>query len=230
VKPSVALTAALLALAVPASASAAELGVQPDKRCYRSGEQVSLGGTGFTPGGPVDVSVDGTPLTGSPATADATGSITGELTVGQRTGQKRKTYTATDRTNPALTASETLLVSALRVSVRPRSGVAGRRVKIVARGFTTGKRLYAHIVRRGTRRNVQIARLKGACRKATARKRLFGPNTPSGRYRVQFDTRRRYSASTRVYIRFNVDIFPSARGATAGAEAAAASARWTRVG
>jgi hypothetical protein len=225
VKPFVALTAALLALAVPATASAAELGVQPAKKCYRSGEQVLLGGTGFTAGGLVDVSVDGAALQGSPATADATGSIGGELTLGQRTGQKRKTYTATDRTNPALTASDTLLVSALSVNVKPRSGAPGRRLKIGARGFTTGKRLYAHIVRKGKRRTVGIGRLKGACRKATARKRLFASSTPSGTYRVQFDTRRRYRASTKVRVRFNVNIFRVARPATASA----ASVRWTRV-
>src|SRR4029450_11916712 len=46
---SLAVAAGMVVLALPPAASAAELPVSPEKRCYRSNEAVNLLGTGFTP-------------------------------------------------------------------------------------------------------------------------------------------------------------------------------------
>src|SRR5215212_2162935 len=59
---SLAVVAGLVALAAPASTSAALLTVTPQKRCYSSGEAVNLLGTGFSPLGSATVTRDGTTL------------------------------------------------------------------------------------------------------------------------------------------------------------------------
>ena len=62
----------------------------------------------------------------------------------------------------------------------------------LARGFTTGPTLWAHVVRGNTRRNVKLGAVKGACGGLKARKRLLPRNAPVGVYTLQFDTFRRY--------------------------------------
>jgi hypothetical protein len=91
------------------------------------------------------------------------------------------------------------------VRVTPRNGPPSRRLRIRARGFRGGSTLWAH-VRRVKRpgggpvraRTVRIGRLRGPCWTANTRKRLFRRGTPAGRYRVQFDTFRRYKPNREV--------------------------------
>ena len=203
------------ALVLPAAASAAAVAVLPTKPCYRSGETLLIGGTQYTPNASVRITSDGA-FIGS-VTTNESGAFQGTLRVGQRSGERTKNYTGTDLSNPANVASTALRVSALDVNVRPRSGRPGRRVRVRARGFTTGNRLYAHIVRGRYRRNVRVGRLKGACRTLSARSRIFRRGTRPGRYTVQFDTRRRYSRRTAVRIRYSVVIFRRLRASAAGA-------------
>ena len=189
---------AAAALAAPAAADAALLGAAPQKDCYRAGERVTLTGSAYTPNQGVAIASDGQPLGNS--IADAAGNFAGTLRVGVPSGEKVKTYTATDQANTANTASVQLRVSALTVNLRPKRGKPSRRFRIGARGFTTGKTLYAHVVRKGFRRNIRIGRLKGPCHKVSARRRLFPPGIATGLYRVQFDSKRRYSKSTKVKV------------------------------
>jgi hypothetical protein len=212
---------ALAMLAAPAAAHAATLTAAPLKPCYRAGEQVALGGSGYTPNGSVQINSDGR-VAGS-ATADPAGSFGGALQVGVPSGERLKTYSAVDTGNPAITASLQLRVSRLMVTVRPQTGRPDRPRRIGARGFTTGTTLYAHIVRGSRyRRTVRIGRLKGACHKLSARKRVFSRRTSSGVYTVQFDTRRRYSSKTAVRYRFSVPVFRTAASHVAAAQS------WTR--
>jgi hypothetical protein len=190
--------ATAVALAAPAAANAAALTASPLKSCYRAGERLTLGGSGYTPNQGVAIASDVQPLGRS--IADPGGNFSGTLRVAVPSGEKVKTYSATDESNPANTAAVQLRVSALTVNLRPRSGRPSRRFRIGARGFTTGKVLYAHIVRKGFRRNVRIGRLRGRCHKVSARKRLFGRNIATGFYRVQFDGKRRYSRKTKVKV------------------------------
>lgn len=216
-----ALPIACLALAAPAASSAATLSVSPMKACYRSGESFTMSGTGFTPSAPVNVAANNATLNGSPLNADAAGSIASSLTLGQAKGQQRKTLVATDATNPALTASVPLLVSAVSVGVKPNNGAAGRLVRVSARGFTTGKTLYAHISKKGkSTANFKITKLKGDCRKGSAKKKLFASNTPSGTYKVQFDTKRKRSSKTEVKSIYTVTIFPMVKSGRASAASA----------
>jgi hypothetical protein len=203
--------ALVLAAAVPAQA--ATLSVSGSKRCYRAGDALIVSGSGFTPGGPVNF-VLGTQDLGS-LTADTAGNVSSTLSIGANSfrGVDTRTLTATDATNPANVATAQFLGAALGVRVRPKNGAAGRKLRINASGFTTGKRLFAHVMRKRYRRNVFIGKLKGPCRTLKVRRRVLAATTPSGVYTVQFDTRRRYSKKTKVWVRFTVTVTSSFRGA-----------------
>lgn len=204
-----ALPLAALALAAPASAQAATLAVSPQKACYRSGETVGLTGAGFTPDGQSNISVTSGGSQIGTLSTDSTGAFSGSLTVALARGERVKTYAATDQLNPELTASRRLRVSALDVNVFPLSGTPGRLLRIGARGFTTGRTLWAHVKRRGGRRarNLRVGRLRGACRRIRTHRQIFREGTAPGAYLVQFDTRRRFSRRTRVRRRFTVQVF-----------------------
>jgi hypothetical protein len=196
--------AVVLSLAAPAGASAASLVVSPQKDCYSSGESVNLLGSAFSPLGSVSITRDGDPV-GSLNT-DASGAFNGILTLAQNSGRQAKTYTATDGRDGSLTASAQITVSAVRVGLRPSTGAPGRRLRINARGFTTGKTLWAHVVRGRSKRHIRIGRLRGACGNLTARRRLLRPGAALGVYTIQFDTFRRYRASRPVRDRYTITV------------------------
>jgi hypothetical protein len=211
------------ALAAPATASAATLSV--DKPCYGAGERVQFSGGGFSPNGSVALSVSGQQL--GVGNANPVGEFAANLGAPAIDGKQRTdVFTATDQTNLALTASVPVLLTSLDVKVKPKNGNPGKLKRIVARGFTTGKVLYAHVRRKGTKRNIKIGRLKGPCKTLSVRRRLFSLDAKTGVYKVQFDTRRRYSADTAPQVGFVVTVFPVVK------PAAASSAResWIRVG
>jgi hypothetical protein len=191
------LAAVTLGSLAAAPADAATIGVVPVKPCYRAGETVGVGGSGYTPSSKVQINANGRVVGTTPT--DAAGSFGGGLTLGLASGERVKTYSAVD-TTPGTnnSASVQLRVSRLNARVRPlssRPGVA----RITALGFTTGKTLYAHVVHAGRNlRNVRIGRLTGACRKLSVRRRVFSGRSSTGTYTLQFDTRRHYSSDTAV--------------------------------
>jgi hypothetical protein len=203
-------------------AAQASLSVDEAGPCYREQSTVHLLGDGFTQNGQVVFTRDGTPI-GDPIRASAAGELFPRLILpGLVSGQKRLTYVATDQTNPALTAQVSLLVTATDVGLRPEGGAPHRMLTINARGFFGGSTLYAHVVRTGRHpgkaRNMRIGRTRGSCKQVEARKRLFSKGTAPGKYRVQFDTFRRYESKRDVETQFIVTVFR-----TAGATAATAS-------
>jgi hypothetical protein len=164
---------------------------------------------------------DGSPI-GDPIRASAAGELFPRLILpGLVAGQQRLTYVATDQTNPALTAQVSLLVTATDVALRPEGGAPHRLLTINARGFFEGSTLYAHVVRTGRRagkpRNLRIGRVKGNCKQVEARKRLFSKGTPPGKYRVQFDTFRRYKSRRTIETEFVVTVYRTAGRARATA-------------
>jgi hypothetical protein len=201
---SLAVVAGAAALALPSAASAAELTVSPQKRCYSSGESVNLLGSGFSPLGSATVTRDGTVL--GALNTDGNGAFNGILTLAQNRGRQTKTYTATDGTDASLTASTQITVSSVRVGLAPASGAPGRILRINARGFTTGRTLWAHITRGRSRRHVKIGRLRGACGGLKTRKRLLPRNAALGVHTIQFDTFRRYNANQQVRDRYTITV------------------------
>jgi hypothetical protein len=201
---SLAVAVSVVALAAPSAASAASLDVVPKKRCYSAGESVNLLGAGFTPSGSASITRDGTLL--GALNTDAGGAFNGVLTLAQDNGRRTKTYTATDRVNTALTASAQITVSAVRVNITPQEGSPGRVMTIRARGFTTGRTLWAHIVRGKSKRHVRIGALKGACGNLEARRRLLPRRAALGLHTIQFDTFRRYRANRAVRDRYTITV------------------------
>jgi hypothetical protein len=195
---------AFAAVAAPASASAATLTVDPVRPCYLEQDQVFLHAQGYTPNGRVDFSRGGNLI--DTLDADPAGQIQGTLTLpGLIMGQRPLTYVATDQADPARTAQVRLLTTAVDVRVRPKNGPPNRLLRIKARGFRSGSTLWAHVRRVRRRgggpvrtRTVRIGRLRSPCWRANVRKRLFRRGTAPGRYRVQFDTFRRYKPNRRI--------------------------------
>jgi hypothetical protein len=187
--------------------------------CYREQSTVHLVGGGFTQNGQVVFTRDGTPI-GNPIVASAAGELFPQLILpGLVSGQKRLTYVATDQANPTLSAQVSLLVTATDVGLRPEGGEPHRLLTINARGFFEGSTLYAHVVRTGRQpgraRNLRIGRIRGSCKQVEARKRLFSRGTAPGKYRVQFDTFRRYKSKREIETEFVVTVFRTAGAARA---------------
>ena len=193
-----------VALAAPATASAATLTVDPVRPCYLEQELVQLHAQGYTPNGQVDFTRDGNLI--ETLRADAEGGIQANLTLpGLLMGQRPLTYVATDQADPARTAQVSLLTTAIDVRVSPRKGPPNRLLRIRARGFKGGETLWAHVrrvKRRGAgpvrARTVRIGRVRPDCWTTNKRRRLFRRGTAPGRYRVQFDTFRRYKPERRI--------------------------------
>ena len=182
----------LATLAAPSAAHAASLTTDPAKPCYRSRRDRQLRRLRFTPSSTANLTRDGVFV--APIPTDVTGQFNAGLRLTQDTGTQIRTYTATDANNPVLTASVPVTVSAVGVTLSPRTGSVSRRFRIRARGFTTGDTLWAHIVHRRSKRHVKVGALKGACHNLRARMRLLPRDARFGRHRIQFDTFRRYSA------------------------------------
>jgi hypothetical protein len=196
---------ASVALAAPATASAqATLTVDPVRPCYLEQDLVFLSAQGYSPNGNVDFTRDGNLV--ETLQADPNGGIQANLKLpGLIMGQRPLTYVATDQADPARTAQVSLLTTAVDVRVSPPNGPPHRLLRIRARGFRGGSTLWAHVRRVKRRgggpvrtRTVRIGRVRPPCWTANVRKRLFRRGTTAGRYRVQFDTFRRYKVNRRV--------------------------------
>jgi hypothetical protein len=199
----------LATLAAPSAAQAASLTTKPAKPCYRSGETVHFLGAGFTPSSSVNLSRDNVFV--SPIPTDASGQFDAGLKLLQDTGRQDRTYTATDGNTAGLSASVPVTVSAVGVSLAPFNGSVSRRFRIRARGFTTGKTLWAHVVHRRSRRLLKIGRLTGVCHNVQARRRLLRPNARFGKHRIQFDTYRRYKRTRKVQKHFVINVVRGGR-------------------
>ena len=122
-----------------------------------------------------------------------------------------------DAANPANFATINPLATVFDVSVKPQGGNPARRRRIAARGFTEGKTLYVHVRRAGKGKNIRLGRLKQPCGTKKTRKRIFRRTAKTGTYKVQFDTRRRYTSKAFPKVTFRVRIFRVFRPSIASA-------------
>ena len=224
--------AACAALAVPASAGAATL--KPDKTCVGNGDLLVLNGAGYTPNANVQLSANGTPLSlagGQPLISSQVGTFAAGVNFPfEKAKRATDSFTATETSNPAITASATVKHVDPKVRIRPRTGPAFANRHFRASGFTGGSTMYGHRRRAGKVANFRVGKLTGACASVRTRGPLLPPHAKAGVYRIQFDTFRKYSASRRQKALFRVKVrVRRARGAASAASAASASEIWTRI-
>jgi hypothetical protein len=180
--------------ALAGTAQAQSLTIAPAKPCYLAGEQITMTAAGFTPGGLVDFALDGTAL--GPLVADPAGTAVGTLTLGGMRGAKSHGISATDQANPALVANAAFLGTTRQVVVKPRNSPAGAPRRLKGYGFVGGPRVYMHVRGRGFRSDRRIAKPGGPCG-TFATRTVIGPASAGvGRYRVQFDHKKKYSKKT----------------------------------
>lgn len=216
----VALPVAALALAGGTSARAAEVKTLP---CvpYVAGQQtMPITGAGFTPGGLVTLftttAADPTPRILTSARLDALGSFV-TVAPGQggpgvsehvapprftRSDANLQTFTlvAADRTNPAAPIVATAPFGVVRFGMTrsPSPRRPHQRVRYTARGFATGRRVYAHFRYGGvTRRTVSLGVARGSCGITSRRMRALPTRVRYGSWEARIDQSRRYSVKTR---------------------------------
>ena len=206
------LAASLLAPATAPAATAVSVG----KTCYAEGDRIAIDGTGFSPGGQVNLSLEkaGEVLerTEDPRAEDD-GTIGGTYGVDNETGWFDATQTRFDMTlrlvdqtrlgagqpaeSPDVTATTSFIFSRWNIGIAAVGGKIHprRSVTIRAVGYTNaiGKPLYAHWMR-GTRRvhTRRLGKLAGPCGDRRVRLRRGFPFRPvlRGRYRVTFNSSR----------------------------------------
>lgn len=195
--------AIVVGLTLPSAASAAML--SPLKPCYvalpnaaQQVEPIAVGGSGFTPGSRVDVSVDGVPrVNGVPV--DAAGNLPAGVQAPSpflAKGDKPFSIVVAEQGNPANTATASSQVTALAASFSPRAGSPGRKVIFRGRGFTLAKKVYLHYRYKGKTRKVLTVSPTGPCGRFEVRRRLFPfSRVSTGRWIVQFDQQKKYSAT-----------------------------------
>ena len=181
-----------------AAASADAAVIATNAPCYLSNGPMVIAGQGFAAGAPVQVESQG--VFAAP-TADAAGnfqvSTTAPVLPFPTPGVRSFTLNASDGTSTASVRFRvTTLVSVHtpRVPSTPQSAVRWR-----ISGLRPGARVYAHYVHGGRQqRRVSFGRMPKVCGVLSKRLAMIPIGHPAaGKWRIQIDTRKRYSAKTR---------------------------------
>ncbi len=193
-------------LATPAGAAE----IRTDRACYADPtirkDTVSWTGSGFTPGGLFQPTLDGAALPGGGGTgnADAGGAAAGSFAAPSlERGTMQHTFTlgVFEGANEPTT---TFTVSKLRATFSPASGNPRTlRVRFSLHGFgLSGAQkppIYVHYVRPNgrVRSSVRLGTGVGQCGSLrSSRRRLFGFRAGRGRWTLQFDTAKKYVRPT----------------------------------
>ncbi|HEU4976203.1 MAG TPA: hypothetical protein VFT50_14010 [Baekduia sp.] len=190
----------LAILAVPAGATAAE--VHTDRHCYLQTPKtsVTVSGSGFSPNQPFVVALDDTALEGGAGAIDTLGAMRGTFSppsLRRRQPQRRFDISVTAA---GVTAQTSFLVTKFLAGFSPTTGDPTRmRVRFSVHGFglvRANPNVYVHYVspRGHLRRTVRLGHALGPCGtiRRTAKRRLFPFRPRGGKWRLQFDTSRRY--------------------------------------
>ena len=200
-----AILAATVALTTPAHA--ATLQVPPCVVDYGVSDVLNLAiaGFGFTPGAVVGIESttagNPEPRTVTGTNADAGGNFTlkqGPLSFNSyNTTEQSYDLVATDRANPANTATATLRQVRFGFDAKPDTGKPDRKVIYTARGFAPGQPVYAHFRFGGkTRRNVKIGTAVAPCGSASKRMRLLPTTSRFGTWTIYVDQVKVFSPKT----------------------------------
>lgn len=199
-----------LALAPAAQAASVTLG----KPCYQERTRAEATGEGFAPAAPYRASLNGTPFgSGTTNPSGAWKATFNAPVLPGGTAQKRHTLSVTDGAN---SASARFRVTTLSAEFFPQTGLIRRlRVRFRLFGFGQGTTAYLHYIRPNGRRKrtVRLGRTSGACGHLTTRRqtRLFPFDPENGVWSFQFDTRRRYSRTSKPRVIQRRRVFPVLR-------------------
>jgi hypothetical protein len=163
------------------------------------GSQMTVTGTGFTPGDTIDLQTTTGGAYGT-TTADPTGNISAQLagpilsTIGP--GMASFTMTATDEDTALPTApSTTFDVANLAVSTNPAEAKPTKRVTWSFSGFIGGAEIYAHYLHdKKVVARTKFGRASGPCGTLKTKKVFFPGKPKYDSYQVQVDDAARYSA------------------------------------
>ncbi|MFN8174713.1 MAG: hypothetical protein U0T02_06570 [Solirubrobacteraceae bacterium] len=174
--------------------------------CYTPAYQTTVRAralyAGFTPGAALGVKVDARTLGQVHADAAGGGGFTWHPPRApgrSKGGEASHTLTVGDTTTGI--ATKRFYSTQFSADFSPSAGDPNRlRTRFSVYGFGAGKTLYLHYIPPGSRRsklNRPLGRLGGACGKLrTPAKRLFPFRPQTGRWALQFDTKRSYSSRT----------------------------------
>jgi len=236
---------AVTALALPGAASAATF--TSIKPCYVSlpgpnpvVEQIRLAGTGFAPGVPADIDVDGSrAITGAPV--DGAGVLGGAdpatpiQAPSPFVSSKDRSFQIVALQNGAPVATATAQATALNVGLSPRRSRPSRKVTFRGRGFTGAGKVYAHYRYKGRTRKTVTFTPQGPCGTFTTKKRQIPVSNPgTGTWTVQFDQQKKYSSTpSSVFVRLTILVSRTVRlnrAAAATGEARTGGARVVAAG
>lgn len=179
---------------VSTARAAATLSINPVQACYMSDGTADVTGAGYTPNGTVSAAFAGQT---EAFTADPAGNVGLRLTFPVVKGIKNDAVSATDTTDPTLTATIPLLITRRHVDVNPTHAAAGKKLRIKGYGLTGGPKVYMHI--RGPhhyRSDAKVAKAKGPCGTFKTRRKIVSSGAAPGAYKVRFDHKKKYSKKT----------------------------------
>lgn len=192
-----------LAAAVPAAASAAQ--IQTDRSCYQDNTgTIAVSGNGFEPNQSYQVTLDGQPLPNGTGSTDAAGGIAGSFPTPELAGSSVHAYTL-GIVQGANAPTTGFSVTPFFADFTPGSGnpkTLRVRFKVFGFGLVTAHPVvYLHYVRPSgkLKRTIRLGRAQGVCGqiKRTARKKLFPFGAERGKWKLQFDTHKRYRKGSR---------------------------------
>jgi hypothetical protein len=201
------LAAALVASAALPVAAAGRPSLHVDHRCYTVGDPVHVTGSGFPQSSSVAFTLLGKPY--GAAVTDAKGRLLAENGIAPSIAQPFRQVRLRARSAGA-TATTRFSITRLTVAIRPRRVESPTDVVTFrARGFARGRRLYLHYItpRGHALKPRRLGRTRQPCGTRTAKAPLIdSPDPRTGRWRLQFDTHRKYSSKTRPRVRLAVRV------------------------
>ncbi len=182
-----------LVLVAPAAAEAATL--DAGKQCYFNNSRARLSGSGFAPDSPITFEINGKRLRQS-VTSNEAGDLLVRYEPRYTKTERKVVIRATD--SEGTSARTTLFVTRKRrVTADPRSAPDVETWEAVLRlfGFGQGRAFIHYRNPDGVhKKTVRLGRLQGPCGRLETEERRVMPfdNPQFGRWKLQFDTHRRY--------------------------------------
>jgi hypothetical protein len=190
-------------LLIPATAHGAAA-VQTDRTCYLQTDRtnVTVSGTGFTPGRPYSVLLDGTGLSSQVNTIDANGAMQGAFAPPALAQDELERTFKVSVTSDTLAAQTQFTITRLKANFTPSEGDPTKlRVRFAVAGFglaAPNPDVYVHYVtpKGKLRHTVRLGKATGQCGRIarTAKRRLFPFRRPAlGKWQLQFDTSKSFT-------------------------------------